>query len=150
MKGVKRMENRYEIHGQETFIFIEYKGKEITTLIDTEDLEKVSRIKNTWKARYDVNVKNYYVYCWQDHSCISLHRLVMETPTGLVADHINHNTLNNKKSNLRNVTPYENSQNMIKDNIHLCKQTDEFKRLEAIRQLIRRQKKYVRSLLANS
>jgi hypothetical protein len=144
------MKNKCETSGKETAIFIEYKGQEITTLIDTEDLEKASQIKNTWKARYDANVKNYYVFCWQDHRCISLHRLIMDTPCELVVDHINHDTLNNKKHNLRNVTQYENCQNMIKDNIHLCKQTDEFKQLEAIRQLIRRQKKYVRSLLSNS
>jgi len=35
----------------------------------------------------------------------------METPEGLVTDHLNHETLDNRKCNLRNVTTRENLSN---------------------------------------
>lgn len=40
-----------------------------------------------------------------------LHRLVKFTPRGYVTDHINHDTLDNRRKNLRNVTVAENNRN---------------------------------------
>ena len=42
---------------------------------------------------------------------VSMHRLIIDTPPGLVCDHINHNGLDNRKQNLRNCMPLENSRN---------------------------------------
>lgn len=43
-----------------------------------------------------------------------LHRLVMKDPKGLVIDHINHNTLDNRKCNLRAVSQSVNRTNSLK------------------------------------
>jgi hypothetical protein len=42
---------------------------------------------------------------------IYLHRLLMNTPPGMVCDHINHDGLDNRKANLRNCTIAQNNAN---------------------------------------
>lgn len=39
---------------------------------------------------------------------VLMHRQIMQTPPGMHTDHINHNTLDNRRSNLRACTPQEN------------------------------------------
>lgn len=63
---------------------------------------------------------------------ILLHRFIMDCPDNMVIDHINHNTLDNRKCNLRICTDKENSRNSKKPDIKcsskykgvcFCKQT---------------------------
>ena len=43
---------------------------------------------------------------------LRLHRLINQTPEGMVTDHINGNKLDNRRSNLRTVTTAENNLNV--------------------------------------
>jgi hypothetical protein len=43
-----------------------------------------------------------------------LHRIILDCPEGMFIDHINHDKLNNCRSNLRIVTPQQNSMNTSK------------------------------------
>lgn len=91
------------------------KIKDIEILIDKEDIIKINKLK--WSYKYDKTVASYYVQAWERNKTektrkrILLHRYLMNTPKGLECDHINRNTLDNRKYNLRNVSSLENAQN---------------------------------------
>lgn len=72
--------------------------------VDNEDFEKLKDIN--W------NVMNNG-YC-ENKEFGLMHRYIMNTPKGMHTDHINHDTLDNRKSNLRIVNRSENNWNQIK------------------------------------
>lgn len=84
-------------------------------LVDDEDFEYL----NQWVwvlAKNRPNATGYAVrYEWDSlkkgNVCIRMHRVIMKTPKELQVDHIDHNGLNNQKSNLRNCTQSENQSN---------------------------------------
>ena len=78
------------------------------TLIDLEDVDKVKNIK--WH-RSDLQRNTYY--CMSNNKTWRrLHRLIMNvTDPNIFVDHINHNGLDNRKSNLRICTNQENIRN---------------------------------------
>ena len=83
---------------------IKLRGSGIT-LVDDEDYEYL----NQWKwSLHKVNKKYYYAERYFNHKTIPMHKYLMKTPKGMVVDHIDHNGLNNQKSNLRNCTSKEN------------------------------------------
>jgi hypothetical protein len=99
----------FELH-----IFSKRENKNIIILVDKEDVERIKMFK--WSLKYDKTVDNYYVIAWERHNYkdrkrVSLHRFIMNCPEGLEVDHINRNTRDNRKSNLRIVTPQENANN---------------------------------------
>lgn len=89
-------------------IYCNHKNKKVEVLIDDEDFEKVKQY-NWWIK------KNNYVYTntrgSKNRTSIYLHRLIVECPEGKDVDHINHNPLDNRKSNLRVVTRSQNNFN---------------------------------------
>lgn len=91
------------------------KGKE--AIIDDEDLELI--LNHKWHAHIGSNTRtNYYAAAMvKDLSTkkrqrqIRMHRLIMNAGVGDEVDHINHDTLDNRKCNLRLVTHAENMRN---------------------------------------
>lgn len=76
--------------------------------IDLDDYEKVC--KHHWYIRF--YKKNYYAYTHiGNYKYLGLHRLITNAPTGKMVDHINHNTLDNRKCNLKICTNKENQHN---------------------------------------
>lgn len=110
------MKNKYEVRGDVTAIFIKWKGDTYETLIDTEDLEKVKLFPNSWTITKTSKSKSLYVTGRKTENFVTkrqlLHRYIMNTPRELDVDHIFHKTLDNRKSQLRNVTHGENARNM--------------------------------------
>ena len=71
-------------------------------LIDIDDIDKVREYK--WRLHNDGYVSS-------SGSSIRLHRLIMDCPDDMVIDHINHDPLDNRKSNLRACTYQQNMMN---------------------------------------
>jgi len=87
----------------------------LETLIDTKSLEILNDFEGTFRATWNESTKSYYVHGYDRRlgpkKNVMLHRLLTGAPEGLVVDHINHNTLDNRMDNLRVVTQSENVRN---------------------------------------
>lgn len=89
----------------------------LLALIDDEDEEKV--LTKKWCAQYAKSIKGFYaVRNYKDKNgkqCqLKLHRFIMGATKGEVVDHINHNALDNRKSNLRLCSSSQNQMNKRK------------------------------------
>ena len=82
-----------------------YGMKEV--LIDVEDYEKVKNYH--WYIKDDYVTTN--IKC-KERGSIRIHRLILNYFDNKVIDHINHNTLDNRKCNLCIVSKSENQQNL--------------------------------------
>ena len=74
-------------------------------LIDTEDVERIKHYK------WYISIRKSKLYCYGtiQGKKIALHRFILNTTN--VVDHINGNSLDNRKSNLREVTAEQNCYN---------------------------------------
>ena len=113
------MKNQFKkIDDQTTIIFITYKDNILECYIDSEDLDKVNFIKGTWHITRNRkgNIDGVRTKIQKDgiRKQIWIHNLIkVKENTDNVIDHIDHNPLNNRKSNLREITSKENSSNVI-------------------------------------
>ena len=85
------------------------------TLVDNSDFEWLNQWK--WYAQktiygYRAN-RNCLCPLVKQKRCIFMHRQIMSCPQGLDVDHIDHNPLNNQRSNLRICTRAENKANSL-------------------------------------
>lgn len=71
-------------------------------------------IKWKWHARWDKTTNSYYAMRTENGKKVLMHRVIMDTPTGMLCDHKSHNTLDNQEENLRNVTPSQSVMNRRK------------------------------------
>ena len=93
-------------------------GKE--AIIDAADYEWLSKFK--WCFKVSRGDRGYAVhsiyYCKVDgkdvNQVVKMHRVIMGSPAGLQIDHINGDTLDNRRSNLRVVTNRQNAMNKRK------------------------------------
>lgn len=88
-------------------------------LIDDEDYDKIKLYK--WYVAYDPTIKNFYVVSMvgkvdNKRKRVSIHRIITNAEKEYVVDHINGNTLDNRKINLRMCTHMENQRNSKKRN----------------------------------
>lgn len=84
----------------------------LAALVDDEDYEWLSQWK--WCAAKNSRSGAFYAARNEKPALILMHRQIMSAPRGLVVDHINHNTLDNQRANLRLVTYSQNLANRHK------------------------------------
>lgn len=114
------MKNDYEIRGDITIINLNViDGVQMTTVIDTDDLNSLLNFDVLWYAHFDKRAKYYYVRASVKNRNLRktylLHRVLTNAPRGLVVDHFDGNPLNNRRNaNLKIVTHGENIQNTKK------------------------------------
>ncbi len=85
-------------------------------IVDDEDFKLVSdykwhvfQSKHDWYAKAHIKKNN-------KRTSLQMHRLIMDVPQDIQIDHIDHNGLNNRRSNLRFAT---NQQNNFNRNTHI-------------------------------
>lgn len=84
-------------------------------LLDDEDYERIMSSNIKLRLRKDKSNIFYVIFSTpmvnKVRSTIQLHRWIMNCPKHLQVDHINHNTLDNRKENLRCCSMFENNKN---------------------------------------
>lgn len=84
--------------------------------VDDEDYEEL--MKYSWQVSYSSKVKSFYAYRSKKIKGrvfkTAMHRQVTGAPKGKDVDHINHDTLDNRRSNLRLCSRGENLGNRRK------------------------------------
>jgi len=93
--------------------------KGLITLVDAADFEGV-RVHKWYAQKARIN---YYAARRLGRQIILLHRVLVQPPKGLVVDHREHNTLDNRRSFLRLATFQQNSANSKK----IAGRTSEYK-----------------------
>lgn len=119
----KGMLSPYEIYNYYVIIYINKKGfeKPFEVYIDLEDLDKVK--KYSWNIQYNKNNNEFYastnIYYKTEDGKLKSYPLWMsryilditERSRSIQADHVGHDTLDNRKNNLRISKSGENSAN---------------------------------------
>lgn len=119
----KKKGNNYIIDETNNIVKLELTRRDGTVLwttIDLEDLQRVLDFPYTWSAKYDPDLEQYYVettiYLGFENGkklgkALKLHKFIMDAKDDEVVDHINHDTLDNTKGNLRCIPWKNNSTN---------------------------------------
>lgn len=98
-----RFSQKYETQDEVTYIYIKDHNSFQKAMIDTEDIDRCKKI-GIWSLTKD----GYVINC---KTGIYLHRYIMNCPNDLEIDHIHHNLLDNRKSQLRFATSSQQKMN---------------------------------------
>lgn len=114
VNNYKKNKNNIIICKNECYMLIFRQNLNYKVLIDEEDIEKIEKYK--WHihlrkrdGRVDVCTNTYGSH--KERKYLLLTRYLLNPSKDLKIDHINRNTLDNRKENLRIVTTFENNLN---------------------------------------
>jgi len=105
------LRNEYRIEGDVAYVMLT-QGKE--SMVDLTDLPKLSGFR--WYASFNPAINGWYVNTGSRNAAgknttLYLHRHLMDAPKGQTVDHINHDTLDNRRANLRLISNQANCEN---------------------------------------
>ncbi len=85
-------------------------------IVDDEDFEWLNETQYKWQAHYNPITQSYYAFRHshkesQKQKYLQMHRMIMGVSRDKEVDHKNHDTLDNRKENLRIVTRSQNQAN---------------------------------------
>jgi hypothetical protein len=84
----------------------------LVAIVDADDYDRLAQYKwHVYKSG-----RCYYARRYCSGNYFVMHHEIIYIPPGLVCDHINHDTLDNRKCNLRACTPSQNAQNRLPGN----------------------------------
>lgn len=88
---------------------------DVVAWVDDDDYERLS--KHRWRAKGDRSTFYAYtdIYVGDKRKMVSMHSMVINLEGKPQVDHIDHNGLNNQKTNLRAATHAENQRNRGKE-----------------------------------
>lgn len=98
------MKNGFDVRGDITVIYLRRRdGSMVETIVDTSQIQRLKEFGASW---YPGPGPLIYVRAKppngnRNSTKILLHRFLVSAPDGKFVDHINHNTLDNRMSNLR-------------------------------------------------
>jgi len=117
----KREFNNYIIEGDAAKIeIIRNDGQIIYALVDAEDIELIKLKAGSVYSAWHPDIQNYYIVTTdylgiidekQKYKTVLLHHIIKPVERGYNVDHINHNTIDNRKSNLRVIEAHKNASN---------------------------------------
>lgn len=127
------MKNSYTKRDGKVYIDIRCQGRTLQTIISESDFEKVDAYSGSWFGRYDHKSSKIYVYITareKDEKGRTktkwhlLHRVILGVinEPEFVVDHLNHNSLDNTRENLRATSPQRNTRRKNEDRSRVCKQ----------------------------
>jgi len=109
--SVETSRNSWNVVGDTAYCNVEYSGVIVQFFVDSDMYEELS----SYIWRISKKKTKYYVTTGSGHkgTLKYLHNIVVgDAPEGLEVDHIDGNSLNNKKSNLRFISHIENIHNI--------------------------------------
>jgi hypothetical protein len=114
--------NKYILYENHAEIILEHERLgEIKTLIDLEDVNKCRDY--SWVY----NAQTGYVQGRSNGKRNSLQRFIMDTPKDKITDHINGDKLDNRKANLRFVTPLQSQMNTKKIGVNFRQDLNKYR-----------------------
>lgn len=112
--------NQYRLLDDHAILYLDKRnGETFECLVDLPDFERLKELGWHWTASWNTNANGYYATHGEYQVGAGsvkthlMHKFLMGTTASEQVDHLNHNKLDNRRSNLRVASRSENGRNRI-------------------------------------